>query len=49
VDTAAEEVLVFRRSSAEAHAFDEALELERDQRLTSPRLPGFGLELAELF
>ena len=49
VDTAAEEVLVFRRSTAKAAAFDEAIELERHQRLTSPQLPAFGLDLADLF
>ena len=49
VDTAAEELLAFRRSTAKAPAFDEVLELERDQCLTSPRLPAFALELADLF
>ncbi len=49
VDTAAEEVLVFRRSSPGATAFDVALELDRSQRLESPLLPGFGLDPAELF
>ena len=49
VDTAAEEVLVFRRSSSGASAFDVALELDREQRLESPLLPGFALDLAELF
>jgi len=28
---------------------DEALELERHQRLTTPLLPAFALELADLF
>jgi len=49
VDTAAEEVLVFRRSATTAPGFDEALELERHQRLTTPLLPAFALELADLF
>ena len=49
VDTAASEVLVFRRSSPNTPAFDVALELERSHRLTSPLLEGFGLPLAELF
>ena len=49
VDTAAEEVLVFRRSVATSAAFDETLELARHQTLTSPRLPGFSLALAGLF
>ena len=49
VDTAADEVLVFRRSGAGAPAFDTALELDRSRELTSPLLPGFALALAELF
>lgn len=49
VDTAAQEILVFRRSTPKAPAFDEVLELERHQRLTSPRLPAFAFELADLF
>lgn len=49
VDTAADEVLVFRRSAADVALFDIAVELDRDQQLTSPLLPGFALALAELF
>lgn len=49
VDTAASEVLIFRRSVAEAPGFDMALELERDDVLTSPQLDGFELPLVELF
>jgi Uma2 family endonuclease len=49
VDTAASEVLIFRRSMPDAPAFDVALELERDDTLTSPQLDGFELPLAELF
>jgi Uma2 family endonuclease len=49
VDTAASEVLIFRRSTPDAPAFDVALELERDDTLTSPQLDGFELPLAELF
>ena len=49
VDTRAQAVRVFRRSSAEATAFDVVLELERDEHLTSPQLPGFSLALGELF
>ena len=49
VDTAADEVLVFRRSRTGAPAFDIALELDREQTLTSPLLPSFALALAELF
>ncbi len=49
VDTAADEVLVFRRSQAGAPAFDIAVELDREQQLASPLLPGFAFALAELF
>jgi Uma2 family endonuclease len=49
VDTAADEVLVFRRSGPAAAGFDVALELDRGGELSSPLLPGFGLTLAELF
>jgi Uma2 family endonuclease len=49
VDTAASEVLIFRRSTPEAPAFDVALELERSDALTSPLLAGFELPLSELF
>lgn len=45
----AEEVLIFRRSAPGGAAFDVALELDRQQRLESPLLPGFTLDLAELF
>ena len=48
VDTAAGVVLVFRRSARDAPAFDVALELSREQSLSSPLLPGFSLALAEL-
>jgi Uma2 family endonuclease len=49
IDTRAQTVLVFRRSRQEAAAFDVALELERDEQLTSPQLPGCALALDELF
>jgi Uma2 family endonuclease len=49
VDTAADEVLVFRRSTADAPQFDVALELTRDDALTSPQLPGFTVALRALF
>ena len=49
VDTAASEVLVFRRSVPDAAAFDVALELERTDTLTSPQLVAFEFALAELF
>jgi Uma2 family endonuclease len=49
VDTPAEQVLVFRRSRAGAERFDVALELGPDDALGSPLLPGFALDIAELF
>ncbi len=49
VDTAADEVLVFRRSAPSSPTFDISLEMTRDDALTSPLLPGFALPLAELF
>ena len=49
VDTQADVVLILRRSSPAAPAFDVALELDRERELTSPRLPGFSLALAQLF
>lgn len=49
VDTRADTVLVFRRSDPDVETFDVALELEPDEQLTSPQLPGFALALAELF
>ncbi len=49
VDTAADVVLVFRRSSPRAPTFDVSLELARGDALTSPLLPGFALALDALF
>ncbi|MDP2711369.1 MAG: Uma2 family endonuclease [Solirubrobacteraceae bacterium] len=49
VDTAAEVILVFRRSSARAATFDVSLEQSVADELTSPLLPGFALALRELF
>jgi len=49
VDSAANTVLVFRRSSATAPDFDVALEQGAGDTLTSPLLPGFALDVAELF
>ena len=49
VDTAADVVLVFRRSSPQAPTFDVSRELARGELLTSPLLPGFALALDELF
>ncbi len=49
VDTAASEILVFRRSSSKATTFDVSLELTVEDDLTSPLLPGFALSLRALF
>ncbi len=49
VDTAADEVLVFRRSKPAVPTFDLAEELARGDTLISPLLPGFSLALDELF
>jgi Uma2 family endonuclease len=49
VDTAASEVIVFRRSAPDAAAFDVSERFGREDVLTSPRLPGFELPLEQLF
>lgn len=49
VDTAAETVMVFRRSTLATPTFDLTLELERNQQLASPQLPGFAAALEPLF
>lgn len=49
VDTAADVVLVFRRSSPAAPTFDISEELDTDSSLTSPLLPGFAVSVAEIF
>ena len=49
VDTAADEVLVFRRSTVDKPSFDLALQLGGDEALGSPLLPKFSLALGELF
>ncbi len=49
VDTVALTVIVCRRSSALASTFDVLLEVVAGERLTSPQLPGFALDLASLF
>jgi len=49
VDTEAEVVIVFRRSSSSAPEFDVVLELARGDALTSPQLPGFALAIDQLF
>ncbi len=49
VDTAADEVIVYRRSTPQSPTFDACLEFARGDDLTSPLLPGFALALDELF
>ncbi|MEA2233741.1 MAG: hypothetical protein QOD83_3557 [Solirubrobacteraceae bacterium] len=49
VDTSADVLLVFRRSSTASTSFDQALELTTEDELTSPLLPGFVLPLSALF
>ncbi len=49
VDTAADEVPIFRRSSPRAPSFDVSLELGVGDELTSPQLHGFALALSSLF
>jgi Uma2 family endonuclease len=49
VDTTAAQVLAFRRSTPAATRFDVALELGRGERLESPLLPGFVVQLEDVF
>jgi Uma2 family endonuclease len=49
VDTKADSVLMYRRSSAQAAAFGEELELGRGERLTTPLMPRLSIDLTELF
>jgi Uma2 family endonuclease len=49
VDTAASEVLIFRRSSTRATFFDVSLERAVSDELTSPQLPRFALSLPSAF
>ncbi len=49
VDTAASEILVFRRSTPRGGVFDVSLELAAGDTLTSPLLPGFALPLTDVF
>jgi Uma2 family endonuclease len=49
VDTASRTVLVLRRSSAGRAGFDTSLEIAEGETLTSPRLPGLAIDVAELF
>jgi Uma2 family endonuclease len=49
VDSAASEVIAFRRSAPDVPTLDRALELSAGDALESPLLPGFALPLARLF
>ena len=49
VDTASHTILVFRRSGPDASSFDVALEIGAGNMLESPQLPGFRLDIADLF
>jgi len=49
VDTAADEILVYRRCTPKSPTFDVCLELARGDVLTSPLLAGFSLALDEFF
>ncbi|MGH9148825.1 MAG: Uma2 family endonuclease [Acidimicrobiales bacterium] len=49
VDTAADTLLVFRRSAPAAPAFDDVTELAAGETLTCPLPAGFALDLAALF
>lgn len=49
VDTAADVVLVFRRSSPQTPTFDVSEELDASATLTTPLLPGFALPVAAIF
>ena len=49
VDGDAGVLLAFRRSAPAATTFDVALELDRSATLASPLLPGFALDVGELF
>jgi Uma2 family endonuclease len=49
VDTESRSVLAYRRTSPDQPSFDEAVEVEHGDVLTSPLLPAFALPLADLF
>jgi Uma2 family endonuclease len=49
VDTAADVVVVFRRSAPAAPRFDVSIEHVPGETLTSPLLPGFALAVGEIF
>jgi len=49
IDTYADAVLVFRRSQPSQADFDVSLELGAGEQLTTPLIPGWTIDLAELF
>ncbi|MDQ6696698.1 MAG: Uma2 family endonuclease [Actinomycetota bacterium] len=49
VDTAADVVLVYRRSSPESTVFDVSAELTADDVLSTPLVPGLEIDLGTLF
>jgi Uma2 family endonuclease len=49
VDNLAESLLVFRRSHQDSQAFDVELELSGADKLTSPLLPDFSVQVERLF
>jgi Uma2 family endonuclease len=49
VDTAADVVIVFRRSAAKVTSFDVSEELDAQATLISPLLPGLAVPVAEIF
>lgn len=49
IDTAADVVMVFRRSRPDQPDFDVSLELGPTEELTTPLIPGWTIDLAELF
>jgi Uma2 family endonuclease len=49
VDTVARTIIVCRRSDPSVGTFDVLLDIAEGERLTSPQLPGFALDVASLF
>lgn len=49
IDTAADEILVYRRSTPGVSEFDVAVELTSAETLTTPLISGFTLDVAALF
>jgi Uma2 family endonuclease len=49
VDSSANTILVYRRSSAESATFDVELEVGAGEELTTPMMPGFVLDVGALF